>query len=352
MSFLSIQESSLYALLSQSVGVEHTDFLVARLVIPSALIAPVEQPLTRAMLAQALGMVLCGLNWLAVPEAKLYIEEQFTQGRKMFCDHGALRTVACPFTGQLPKGYLAFHRLLSPLGYEMVATYPLPRLRMTGRAYCHQDFPEQILQYFVSELHADQFSQPFQQAVARIMDTSKEPLSKEDDRLLEKLTAYRALALDEARVLLASLVRCFEVQHELPRWSDYTLILEESAEMAWISTEGNRFNHATDRVENVHRVAEEQRLLGRSIKEQVEVSADGRVKQTAFRAAKVLRQFKDERGAQIEQMVPGSFFEFITRDYFPENEKGERKLALHFDTSNAQAIFKMTESTLADIKKG
>ncbi|HEY2737329.1 MAG TPA: DUF1338 domain-containing protein, partial [Thermoanaerobaculia bacterium] len=40
--------------------------------------------------------------------------------------------------------------------------------------------------------------------------------------------------------------------------------------------------------------------------------------------------------------VPGSFYEFITR--LPMEEDGKTKLDLSFDSSNAQAIFKMTAS--------
>ena len=111
--------------------------------------------------------------------------------------------------------------------------------------------------------------------------------------------------------------------------------------MAWIATEGNAFNHATDRVDDVFAVADAQRALGRPIKDAVEISKSGRVRQTAFRADPVRRVFIDADGAQIQRDVPGSFYEFITRLPLPE-EDGKQKLDLSFDSSNAQAIFKMT----------
>jgi hypothetical protein len=40
--------------------------------------------------------------------------------------------------------------------------------------------------------------------------------------------------------------------------------------------------------------------------------------------------------------VPGSFYEFITRDRYNDNA-GNNKLDLRFDSSNAQGIFKMTD---------
>jgi hypothetical protein len=116
-------------------------------------------------------------------------------------------------------------------------------------------------------------------------------------------------------------------------------MLAESEEMAWIATEGNAFNHVTDRVPDVDAVAREQKALGRPMKETVERSASGRVLQTAFRAAPVERTFRAPAGHLTVATVPGSFFEFITRRPLPGG-----RLDLSFDTGNAQAIFKMTSA--------
>lgn len=112
--------------------------------------------------------------------------------------------------------------------------------------------------------------------------------------------------------------------------------------MAWIATEGNAFNHATDRVADVFTVADAQRALGRPIKERVEVSKSGRVKQTAFQADPVVRVFLDEQGGDVRREVPGSFYEFITRDVFVDEASGREALDLGFDAGNATGIFKMT----------
>jgi hypothetical protein len=117
---------------------------------------------------------------------------------------------------------------------------------------------------------------------------------------------------------------------------------EESAEAAWIATEGNAFNHATDRVADVAALCVEELALGRPMKDRVEVSASGRVLQTAYRASRVERPFAGPEGALVLRPVPGSFFELITR-----HRHADGRLHLGFDTSNAQAIFKMTEPVLA-----
>src|SRR2546428_13888821 len=102
--------------------------------------------------------------------------------------------------------------------------------------------------------------------------------------MLWELERDGTLALDVADELIGVLARCFARQHATPRLGDYERLLAESAEMAWIATEGNAFNHATDRVEDVFALAEAQKRIGRPMKEQVEVSQSGRLRQTAFRA--------------------------------------------------------------------
>jgi hypothetical protein len=244
--------------------------------------------------------------------------------------------------GRLPGGRAAFARLLEPLGYTRTETYDLDRLSMTGHAYTHRDAPEAIPQYFVSELHVDRFDADFRAAVERVVGTSRDPLSSGARDTLARLAEDGALPHESALRLLPELAACFDRQHAPPRLADYRRLLEHSAEMAWIATEGNAFNHATDRVDDVFAVAEEQRRLGRPVKDAVEVSASGRVLQTAFRATTVERPFVDDAGQVVLMRVPGSFHEFITR-----RRADDGRLDLAFDASNAQGIFGMTDASLA-----
>ncbi|MED5618106.1 2-oxoadipate dioxygenase/decarboxylase family protein [Ideonella sp. BN130291] len=299
--------------------------------------------ISRAELSFGLGLVLFSDLLRRVPEADHYLQRVYDAKGQIVFDHGALRTVAWP-SGELPPGEAAFTRFLSALGYRLGGTYPLPRLKMTGRSYVHEDLPEDLPQYFVSELHPERFSERFQQAVSRVVGSSGDPLSPADLALVERLRRDKALQLDEARRLLEALVRCFDRQHADVRLADYDTLLAESPEMAWIATEGNVFNHATDRVADVHRLAEQLRRERYSIKASVEVSATGRVRQTALKAAEVMRSFVHE-GQLVTRAVPGSFYEFISRDRI-EAAAGA-PLDLSFDSGNATGIFKMTAAEVA-----
>jgi hypothetical protein len=291
---------------------------------------------SRAELSMALALLLFEDVCRRVPMASAYVADLRRAGRRLLLDHGALRTVAAP-CGELPEGRAGFARFLEPLGYRLAGTYPLERLSMTGYAYAHTDLPEQIPQYSVSELHPERFSPAFQEAVARVLDSSTDPLPPAALGRLTELAADGSLDFESAARCLPDLAACFDRQHAEPSLADYEILASESDEMAWIATEGQAFNHATDRVEDVVALAAEQRGLGRPIKDEVETSASGRVIQTAYRAAMVERLFVDAHGRIVSRSVPGSFHEFITR-----RRDAEGGLDLSFDSSNAQGIFVMT----------
>lgn len=329
-------------LLVASIGEQQTSNLVNLLHVSAKFDHVQPGQVTRAEIAQALNMLLFYGILQRVPSGKTYTDELVARGGKVTLDHGALRTVRWFGIGALPPGEAAVTRILKPLGYRLNGKYPLDRLNMTGRSYAQIDDPENISQFFVSELHPERFSSAFQQAVSRVLGDSKDPLTPAAFSLLNELERDGSLSVQQALELLPVLVACFDRQHGTPQLNDYELLIKESAEMAWIATEGNVFNHATDRVADVFKTAEEQKALGRSIKAQVEVSGSGRVRQTAFKADNVVREFYDAEAVLVTREVPGSFYEFISRDTMLDPVTGLSKLDLQFDTGNAQGIFKMT----------
>jgi hypothetical protein len=327
---------SLQQLLAATIGETDATRALQAVAVAPALLG--EGAITRAHLAQALSIVLFQDLLARVPSGRAAVEASLAMGDKVVFDHGALRTVAWPANGHLPSGREAIARVLEALGYRQSEIYPLERLKMTGYSYTHLDFPESIAQYFVSEFHPERFSSAFQAAVTRVVSSSVDPLTAADKELLARVRGGATLDLEEAVTLIRACAACFARHHAEPALADYNLLKAESSEMAWISTEGNAFNHATNRVADVFATAEAERNAGRAIKDQVEVSRTGRVKQTALIADKVVRGFIDTDGSRIEMVVPGSFFEFITREKLPNSER----LDLAFDAGNATGIFKVT----------
>ena len=338
-----IMNSQLYTLLSKQIGSAETQELVNLMHISSRFDIGEEGVISRAELAQALNMLLFADLLKRVPTGKAYTDDVAASQQKVFLDHGALRTVRYVGLGELPPGEAAITRILKPLGFRLNGVFPLDRLNMTGRSYAHLDDPENMSQFFVSELHPERFSAAFQETVLRVLGASIDPLTPAAVSMLNELDRDGSLPLEQAHSLLPIIFSCFGRQHPIPHLSDYQLLLKESAEMAWIATEGNVFNHATDRVADVHALSEAQKQMGRPMKPAVEVSGSGRVRQTAFKADPVQREFIGDGGQVIVQQVPGSFYEFISRVAIKEGASS--KLDLMFDAGNAQGIFKMTANT-------
>jgi hypothetical protein len=331
--------SALDALVRSALGEEAGAATLAVIALDDRLGSAEPGKVSRAQLAMALAVVLFQGLLARTPTAAAYVEDVRRASGQVRFDHGALRTIrfAEGPTGELPAGETAFTRIFEALGYARAGVYPLDRLNMTGRAYAQTDLPAAIPQYFLSELHVERFSSAFQAAAQRVFGPSRDALSERDLESLARLNRNHALPLAEAEALLPAMVEAFSVRHPTPSLADYRLLLAESAEAAWIATEGCAFNHATDRVEDLAGVAEAQRRAGRRMKDAIEVSRSGRVRQTAFLADPVERAFIDDEGRIVRQAVPGSFYEFITRDRLPDGA-----LDLSFDTGNAQGIFKMT----------
>jgi uncharacterized glyoxalase superfamily metalloenzyme YdcJ len=327
-------------LLTTLVGGDRAKRLLSTVLLPQEL-AGEEQPrgqASRTAVAMALNLVLLDDLLQRVPTGARYVEAQRARGRRLVYDHGAVRTVDWLKNGALPSGVEAIRRVLVPLGYEEVGLYPLGRIHMTGKVFTHADLPEDVPQYFVSELHVDQLPGEAQEAVTRVVGDSTDPLSDTAVELLDRLADEGWLATVDAARLVPVLAGCFGRQHAAPTWNDYILLRAHSAEAAWIATEGNAFNHATDRVDDVDALAAEMRA-GWPLKDQVERSRSGRVRQTALRADRVRRRFRTGDGVgSVERVVPGSFFELISRDPLPDGSG----LDLTFDAGNAQGIFKMT----------
>ncbi len=320
-------------LLTRLIGGRRCETLLTQVAVPPMPAGDEPAP-SRAAVAMALGLVLFEDLLARVPSGARYVAGQ--RGRQIVFDHGAVRTVDWPETGQLPCGAQLFRRLLVPLGYDEVGLYPLERIHMSGLVFTHAELPEQLPQYFVSELHAEQLDPLAQHAVTRTVGDSVDPLDDQALTLLDELAERGRLPLEDAARLVPMLASCFGRHHRDPWLDDYDILLRHSAEMAWIATEGNAFNHATDRVPDVESLAEALRPDW-PVKDTVERSRNGRVRQTALHADPVLRQFRTTKGPTATREVPGSFFEFITRDPLPDGA-----LDLTFDAGNAQGIFRMT----------
>ena len=136
-----MDDRTIRTLLETLIGTHRTARLLAVLELPRGARTAAGGDVPRVDIAFGLGALLFDGLLARVPEGAAYVERLRGRGGRVSFDHGALRTVDSPRTGALPPGHLAFRRILEPLGYEVAGLYPLPRLRMTGRAFAHATTP-------------------------------------------------------------------------------------------------------------------------------------------------------------------------------------------------------------------
>lgn len=228
----------LSALVATQLGAARAAILVDGLVVQAPLPgAGGGDPVPRAVIAQALAVVLLDDLLQRVPSAAAYAEGQWAAGGRLVLDHARVRTVTGVACGELPPGRESVARLLRPLGYTPADA--------GGSAWRHLDRPAEVARYLVDELPADAFSDEFRAAAARVVRSSHDPLTGLAQVHLDRLAVDRHLPRKAAESLLGELVACFARHHGAPALADYEILLAESEEMAWIATEGTSWHHAS-----------------------------------------------------------------------------------------------------------
>jgi hypothetical protein len=252
---MTISPEKLRALLAGTLG-PATDAAMDDILLPEGVADSGPDSVSRAEFAVAMTVALHHGLLARVPTGEAYAADCRAVGRRIMLDHGALRTIALPGgapTGAIPGGIGAFARILEPLGYTIADLYPLDRLKMTGYAFCHRDNPDEIAQFFVSELHVDRFDADFGAAAARIFGTTADPLDDAARAALDGFARDGQVPFATAVAAMPAIVAAFDRHHAAPALADYEVLKGASAEAAWIATEGNAFNHGTDRVADVER---------------------------------------------------------------------------------------------------
>jgi hypothetical protein len=324
------------------VGDKAAEDMLATLQIDRTFLLESLGAVSRGVFAMALNTVLFHELLSRSPTAAAYVADRRRQRERITFDHGALRTIrfGARATGALPPGVESFARLLQPLGYGVTGVYPLDELCMTGHGFTQREFPECLPQFFVSELRVDRFSKEFQAAAARVFGTSRDPLTAVGRTALAEFGEQGRCEMKLAVPALREIVAAFGRRHDTPALADYHTLLAESAECAWIATEGSALNHVTDRVADVAMTACAQRSLGRPVNAVIEKSATGSVSQTAFKPDPVRRPFRSADGSEVELTVSGSFYQFISRGLVTGSD-GKRRLDLRFDTGTPKAVLRM-----------
>jgi hypothetical protein len=96
---------------------------------------------------------------------------------------------------------------------------------MTGFAFRHLGDPENVPQFFVSELDVGQFDGAFGAAAHRVFDSSRDPLDDQAKAVLARFASEGAVPLADALPALRTILAAFDRQHAMPALADYEALL-------------------------------------------------------------------------------------------------------------------------------
>ena len=294
--------STLDRLLCALLGRQSTDQLFAMLEVSTALSDETGPGVSRGVLAQALNMVLFGDLLARAPSARAHVHDRLENGEKVVHDHSVVATIASPHVGGLPSGREALSRVLVPLGFVESGSRRSWEGGVTEHTYLHADHPDDIAGFVVIEVHPHWFSRGFEAAAERVVQSSRDPLQAQT-AWLAALQSEENVELADAVAILRALAACFDRQHATPSLDDYDLLGRESAEMAWIATEGNAV------MQVAQRVAEPNNRGSAVLRGDVSEPVDLLLLEPAY----VERPFRDSEGRMIGAPVPGPSYKLVGR---------------------------------------
>ena len=286
-----------------SLGRERADQLLDMLEVSTALSGDTGPGVSRGVLAQALNMVLFDDLLARAPSARAHVHDRLKNGEKVVHDHSVVATIASPHVGSLPIGREALGRVLVPLGFVESGSRRSWEGGVTEHTYLHADHPDDIAGFVVVEVHPHWFSRGFQAAAERVVQSSRDPLQAAT-AWLTALQSEGTVELADAIAILRALVACFDRQHATPSLDDYDLLRRESAEMAWIATEGNAVMQVAQRVAESNKRGPA--VLRGDISEPVDL--------LLLEPAYVERPFRDSEGRMIGAPVPGPSLKLVRRE--------------------------------------
>jgi hypothetical protein len=246
-------------------------------------------------------------------------------------DHIAFRTLGVPHLG-----IRSFEKIFQHYGYQKRDYYHFEAKKLD--AYWYAPPMPRYPRIFVSELRVGELSEEGQGILRSYTDeVQADPV--------EALNLKDAAAVDT--FLHSALWR-------LPRWEDYSRLLDESEYAAWVIYNRYYLNHFTVSVHNLpagwNTVATFNVFLekhGFKLNDsggKIKVSGDGLLLQSSTVAEMVEAEFADG----VRQRIAGSYVEFAERKLLPEfaGMPAEQVTNAHrregFEAKNADRIFEST----------
>ena len=252
-------------------------------------------------------------NYLEVTPSALAIHQLLGKenGKDVINDHIALRTFNLD---KVNKEKLAAH--FEAVGYKQCGEYDFEAKKLKAKHYEHTD-PE-MPKVFISELLVEEFSEPVQAIINKMVDSVDETALTEDNFL-------------------------YSGTHWQVSQQDYQTLLTESEYAAWMAAWGYRANHFTvninlltqfDTIEQVNQTLKDAGFVLNSAGGEIKGSPEVLLEQSSTLADDATVSFTDG-----DKNIPSCFYEFALRYNKPDGE-----IYTGFVAASADKIFESTNA--------
>src|SRR6056300_25291 len=246
-------------------------------------------------------------------------------------DHIAFRTMGVQHLGiqSLEKIFLHF-------GYKREDFYRFEKKKLN--AYWYSPPSEEYPRVFISELCVDELSEKAQTIIHEYTNSvNYDPVNKLNLENSDDVVSFFSTPL-----------------WEIPTWSDYQFLLNESEYAAWVIYNRYYLNHYTISVHALPEPFNQLEAFNAFLKEigiqlntsggEIKTSGDQLLRQTSSVANTVRASFADQKS----KVIAGSYVEFAERSPLPEfadlpaAELRREHRREGFETANADRIFEST----------
>ncbi len=248
-------------------------------------------------------------NYLEVTPSALKIHDLLGSGNDLINDHVAYRTFNIE---KVNLDKLSAH--LIALGYSECGEYHFKAKKLYAKHFEHTD--STLPKVFISELLVEEFSQPVQNIIKKMVDS-----------------------IDTNKISNNSFL--YSGTHWQVSYDDYQILLNESEYAAWMSAWGYRANHFTvninhlenfDNIESVNTAVKNGGFALNTSGGEIKGNKDVMLEQSSTIADKAEVQFSDKA-----VVIPSCFYEFAKRYPLANGE-----LYTGFVAASADKIFEST----------
>lgn len=307
-----MKTSAVFQLLTYVIGEEEAQDVMANTYVGERLLdIPARGSVERAAVAQTFALALWHDLLRRTPSARRYAYEFKPATEKLELDHLAVHTVRFADNTINHSGPDVVRQLLGAMGFAIVDSSVGQLNRDSVRVYRHQEFDDQIPRIIVKEHSMGALSASLEKRAIETFSLARDPMPAQLTRQMKTLESTGSLPFHDAADIVLKGTRFLDRHHDLPRLDDHEALEKASADIAWMSTEGQACAYAAIRVTDPAILSKLLTDSGFEIDEGTKSLLSDAQDGFSLKPDGVSRRFRGPASSFVEKEVPGSSCRFV-----------------------------------------